>query len=86
MFSGWKSILVQNGINRSKSAKGSQNVKNNLIDHLGPLESKRSFQATFSDEIGRWEVSKPNYLIFGLSICACTLFCLVLDIFITFTF
>ena len=63
MFSGWKSILVQNGINRSKSAKGSHNVKNDLIDHLGPLESKRSFQATFSDEIGRWEVSKPSYIL-----------------------
>ena len=49
--------------NRSKWAKGSQNVKNNLIDHLGPLESKRSFQATFSDEIGRWEVSKPSYVL-----------------------
>ena len=43
--------------------QGSQNVKNNLIDHLGPLESKRSFQATFSDEIGRWEVSKPSYIL-----------------------
>ena len=49
--------------NRSKWAKGSKNVKNNLIDHLGPLESKRSFQATFSDEIGRWEVSKPSYVL-----------------------
>ena len=39
--------------------------KNNLIDHLGPLESKRSFLATFSDEIGRWEVSKPSYLLFS---------------------
>ena len=63
MFSGWKSILVQNGIKGSKWAKGSQNVKNNLIGHLRPFESKRSFQATFSDEIGRWEVSKPSYVL-----------------------
>ena len=48
---------------RYQWAKRSQNVKNNLIDHLGPLESKRSFLATFSDEIGRCEVSKPNYLL-----------------------
>ena len=30
--------------NRSKWAKGSQNVKNNLIDHLGLLESKEVFR------------------------------------------
>ena len=28
-----------------------------------PLESKRSFEATFSDDIGCWEVSKPSYLL-----------------------
>ena len=61
MFSGWKSILVQNVINRSKWAKRSQNFKKQFDWPFRPLESKRSFLATFSDEIGHCEVSKLCY-------------------------